>query len=59
MDPGLGNWLASVAEPPEAAVAALREAMGNEEPLVREHTAWALARTSQGGDKSERTMHRR
>jgi epoxyqueuosine reductase len=38
----LGNWLASVDEAPEAAVGALREALEDEEPLVREHAAWAL-----------------
>jgi epoxyqueuosine reductase QueG len=38
----MGNWLASADEPPEAAVAALREAMQDEEPLVREHGRWAL-----------------
>jgi epoxyqueuosine reductase len=41
---GLGNWLASVGEPPEEAVAALRDAMEHDEPLVREHAAWALER---------------
>jgi epoxyqueuosine reductase QueG len=40
----LGNWLASVAEPPEEALAVLREALEDEEALVREHAAWALAR---------------
>jgi epoxyqueuosine reductase len=40
----LGNWLASVDEAPDEAVAVLREALGDEEPLVREHAAWALAR---------------
>jgi epoxyqueuosine reductase QueG len=39
---GLGNWLASLDEPPEAAVAALRDAREDPEPLVREHAAWAL-----------------
>jgi epoxyqueuosine reductase len=38
----MGNWLASVNEPPEAAVAALREALKDDEPLLREHAAWAL-----------------
>jgi epoxyqueuosine reductase len=41
---GLGNWLAGLDEPPEEAVAVLREALEDEEPLVREHAAWALAR---------------
>jgi hypothetical protein len=38
----IGNWLASVGEPPEEVVAVLREALGDEEPLVREHAAWGL-----------------
>ena len=39
----LGNWLAGMeGEPPEEAVAALREALEEDEPLVREHAAWAL-----------------
>ena len=38
----LGNWLASVDEPPADAVAVLRDALEDEEPLVREHIAWAL-----------------
>jgi epoxyqueuosine reductase len=38
----IGNWLASVGEPPEEAVALLREALRDEELLVREHAAWAL-----------------
>lgn len=38
----IGNWLASVDERPEEAVAVLREAMEDAEPLVREHAAWAL-----------------
>jgi epoxyqueuosine reductase len=42
---GMGNWLASVDEPPEEALAVLREALEDEEPLVREHAAWALERS--------------
>jgi epoxyqueuosine reductase len=42
---GMGNWLASVDEAPEEAVAVLRKALGDEEPLVREHAAWALERS--------------
>ncbi len=38
----MGNWLAEVDEPPEAAVAVLRDALEDGEPLVREHAAWAL-----------------
>lgn len=40
----MGNWLRAVEDPPEEAVAALREALEDEEPLVREHAAWALGR---------------
>lgn len=40
----MGNWLASVEEPPEEALAVLRGALEDEEPLVREHAAWALQR---------------
>lgn len=40
----LGNWLGSVEDPPEEAVAALVRALGHEEPLVRGHAAWALGR---------------
>jgi epoxyqueuosine reductase len=38
----MGNWLAAVAEPPAEAVAALGDALEDEEALVREHAAWAL-----------------
>ncbi|MDX1674200.1 MAG: hypothetical protein R3314_05290 [Longimicrobiales bacterium] len=38
----MGNWLASVDVPPAEAVAALRDALEAQEPLVREHAAWAL-----------------
>ena len=38
----LGNWLASVDEAPEEVVAVLWDALEDEEPLVREHAAWAL-----------------
>ncbi|MDT8367761.1 MAG: tRNA epoxyqueuosine(34) reductase QueG [Longimicrobiales bacterium] len=40
----LGNWLASVDDPPEAAVAVLRDALEDESEVVREHAAWALER---------------
>ncbi|HUG40518.1 MAG TPA: tRNA epoxyqueuosine(34) reductase QueG [Longimicrobiales bacterium] len=41
----MGNWLVDMQdEPPEEAVAVLREALEDEEPLVREHAAWALGR---------------
>ena len=39
---GLGNWLAKVDEPQAEALAVLRDALEDEEPLVREHAAWAL-----------------
>jgi epoxyqueuosine reductase len=38
----LGNWLAAVDEPPEEAVAVLRDALEDESELVREHAARAL-----------------
>jgi epoxyqueuosine reductase len=41
----MGNWLASVDQPPAEAVAVLRGALEHEEPLVREHAEWALERT--------------
>jgi epoxyqueuosine reductase len=40
----LGNWLASMDEPPAEAVAVLHDALEDEEPLVRAHAAWALGR---------------
>jgi HEAT repeat protein len=43
----LGNWLADMQEePPEEAAAVLRDALEDEDPLVREHAAWALGRAS-------------
>jgi epoxyqueuosine reductase len=39
----IGNWLASLDQAPVEAVATLRDALRDEEPLVREHAAWALA----------------
>jgi HEAT repeat protein len=39
-----------VEEPPEEAVAAVRAALEDEEPLVREHAAWALERAQRGGE---------
>lgn len=41
----MGNWLAAVDEPPAEAVAVLRNALEEDEPLVRQHAAWALDRT--------------
>jgi epoxyqueuosine reductase len=40
----LGNWLGSVDERPEEAVAALRDALDDEDAMVAEHAAWALNR---------------
>jgi epoxyqueuosine reductase len=40
----LGNWLGSVEESPEDAVAVLVAALSDPEPLVRGHAAWALGR---------------
>ncbi len=39
----MGNCLAGIeGDPPEAVVAALRDALEDETALVREHAAWAL-----------------
>lgn len=40
----IGNWLGKVEVVPEGAVAVLVRALGDEEPLVRGHAAWALGR---------------
>jgi epoxyqueuosine reductase len=45
----MGNWLWAVETPPREALAALGEALADEEPLVREHAAWALGRAEGGG----------
>lgn len=42
----IGNWLASVDERPEEAVAVLRSAMEDEEELVRQHAEWGLTRSN-------------
>jgi hypothetical protein len=39
---------------PEEVLVVLRDALEDDEPLVREHTAWALGQTSGGDEKSER-----
>jgi epoxyqueuosine reductase len=44
----LGNWLGSVEEPLEGAVAVLVAALSDLEPLVRGHAAWALGRAGTG-----------
>ncbi len=54
----MGNWLGSAeesSEVPEAAVAALRDALEDAEPLVREHAAWALERAVGSDDNSDRS----
>ena len=45
----MGNWLASMEEPPEQVVAVLRDALGDESELVREHATWALKRAKTAG----------
>ncbi len=43
----MGNWLAGVqGDAPVEAVAALREALDDDDALVREHASWALERAS-------------
>jgi epoxyqueuosine reductase len=49
----IGNWIASVEQAPEEAVAVLRGALEDESELVREHAAWALGQTSAADDNSE------
>lgn len=39
----MGNWLVSMDEPPEDALAVLQDALEDEEPLVREHAGWRFA----------------
>ncbi len=50
----IGNWLVLLDEPPAEAVAVLRDALENEEPLVRdvgvrEHANWAWERVGDSG----------
>jgi epoxyqueuosine reductase len=40
----MGNWPAATDEPPAEAVEVLRDALVDEEPLVREYVEWALDR---------------
>jgi epoxyqueuosine reductase len=40
----MGNWLAELDAPPKRATAELQRALEDDEPLVREHAAWALGR---------------
>lgn len=42
----IGNWLAAADQPPAERLAVLRDALADDDPLVREHAAWALARVS-------------
>ena len=49
----MGNWLAALErEPPEEAVAVLREALEDGEELVREHAVWALEEARIGREHS-------
>ena len=47
----IGNWGA------QSAVPALKDALTDDEPLVRSHAAWALGRI--GGDAAKRTLQKR
>ena len=47
----IGNWGT------QRAVPALKDALADDEPLVRSHAAWALGRI--GGDAAKRTLQRR
>lgn len=40
----MGNWLAGLDAPPDAALAVSRKSLGDSEPIVRDHAAWALER---------------
>ncbi|MEJ2216895.1 MAG: hypothetical protein P8099_09795 [Gemmatimonadota bacterium] len=40
----IGNWLTEADKPPKEAVAVLRVAAEEDDPLVPEHAAWALER---------------
>jgi epoxyqueuosine reductase len=51
----IGNWLASVDEPPEDAMGVLREAQQDERALVRDHAAWALGQALDSDESSERS----
>ncbi|MEN8374236.1 MAG: tRNA epoxyqueuosine(34) reductase QueG [Gemmatimonadota bacterium] len=43
----IGNWLAGPGPPDDEAVRLLGDALEDEEPLVREHAAWALERAAE------------
>ncbi|HSM07218.1 MAG TPA: hypothetical protein VK858_21505, partial [Longimicrobiales bacterium] len=54
----MGNWLAGMkGEPPEEAVAALREALEDGEELVREHAKWALEQLRGSDLRQTRGQH--
>jgi len=40
----MGNWLVDMQDEPPEEAAVLRDALEDEDPLVREHAAWALGR---------------
>jgi HEAT repeat protein len=48
----IGNWMAAADEGPEEAVAVLGEALEDEEPLVRAHSAWALGQVGSAGARA-------
>jgi epoxyqueuosine reductase len=48
----IGNWMAAADERPEEAVAVLGEALEDEEPLVRAHSAWALGQVGSAGARA-------
>ncbi len=50
----LGNWLASVEEPPAEALEVFAAALSDPDPLVRGHAAWALGRA--GGAAAARLL---
>jgi epoxyqueuosine reductase len=51
----MGNWLAATVDPPAEALEVLREALEDDEALVREHAEWALARYEQSGEDQSET----
>jgi hypothetical protein len=50
----MGNWLAATDDPPCEALEVLCQARADEEPLVREHAAWALGRVPGAAGGSQR-----
>ena len=53
----LGNWLGGVERPDPEAVLLLAAALGDPEPLLRRHAAWALGRAA--SPESRRALRRR